>query len=96
MSKVALEVESSVKEWRDCAEEGSEEAGTGRGMFRKFSPSEDLKNLSLVKSSTVRGLRGKLQEQFPALEDPEALELVLPKKEKLSHAKTCGGGGSVQ
>jgi hypothetical protein len=59
-------------------------------MFRKQSEANDLKNVALCKSSTIRNLRAKLCEQYQWLNDtPSALDAVLSKKAKLSHAKTC-------
>lgn len=52
-------------------------------MFRKFSPSESITGQNLVKSSVARGIRGKISDQYPWLDENEVLDALLPKKEKV-------------
>mmetsp|Transcript_22843 Transcript_22843/g.58133 ORF Transcript_22843/g.58133 Transcript_22843/m.58133 type:complete len:182 (-) Transcript_22843:255-800(-) len=53
-------------------------------MFKKFNPS-DLSTTNNLKSSAIRGIRGKLADQFPKLE--EYLDDLLPKKEQILQGK---------
>lgn len=51
-------------------------------MFKKFSR-EDVNNISQVKSSVARGIRSSVCEQYPWLEQSNAIDAILPKKEPL-------------
>ena len=53
-------------------------------MFRKL----DVAKLDQTKSSVARGIRGKIAEQFPQLEDEEVLDELIPKKCTMNIAKT--------
>jgi PUA domain protein len=37
-------------------------------MFRKFTPSENVSGVNQLKSSVQRGIRAKIGEQYPQLE----------------------------
>ncbi|KAK9480628.1 PUA-like domain-containing protein [Lipomyces japonicus] len=50
-------------------------------MFKKFTAREDVNSKTNVKSSVQRGLKTKLVEQFPLLED--VIEEIVPKKSQL-------------
>ncbi|KAJ1786346.1 translation machinery-associated protein 20 [Coemansia sp. RSA 2399] len=54
-------------------------------MFKKFNLSETMSGQNPVKSSTVRGLRGKLVEQFPGIS--AHIDEILPKKVNLVQVK---------
>ena len=45
-------------------------------MFRKL----DVAKLEQTKSSVARGIRGRIAEQYPQLEDEEVLDELIPKK----------------
>lgn len=47
-------------------------------MFKKFSEDDSVSSCSQVKSSVMRGIKGKLLDQMPLLED--VLDDLLPKK----------------
>lgn len=49
-------------------------------MFRKFTPGENVSGLNQIKSSVQRGIRAKIAEQFPQLEDEGVLDELMPKK----------------
>ena len=53
-------------------------------MFKKFVP-EDVSGQSQAKSSVARGIRTKILEQYPSLED--YIEDIIPKKAPLHIAK---------
>jgi len=53
-------------------------------MFRKL----DVAKVEQTKSSVARGIRGKIAEQFPQLEDEEVLDDLIPKKCQMTIAKT--------
>lgn len=57
-------------------------------MFRKFAPGENVSGLNQIKSSVQRGIRAKIAEQFPQLEDEGVLEELMPKKCTMNIAKT--------
>lgn len=48
-------------------------------MFKKFDPAEDIIGTQQLKSSVQKGIRTKLIEQYPHLE--EYMNEILPKKE---------------
>jgi PUA domain protein len=54
-------------------------------MFKKFDPAEHVSGVNNVKSSVQKGIRARLLEQFPHME--EYLEQVVPKKEPMRIAK---------
>mmetsp|Transcript_19632 Transcript_19632/g.66799 ORF Transcript_19632/g.66799 Transcript_19632/m.66799 type:complete len:186 (-) Transcript_19632:124-681(-) len=54
--------------------------------FRKFDPDEGM-GQNLVKSSVARGIRAKIAEKYPYLEENEILDELLPKKEKMMVGK---------
>ena len=57
-------------------------------MFRKFAPGENVDpKLQQLKSSVQRGIRTKIAEQYPQLED-EVLDELIPKKCVMNIAKT--------
>lgn len=64
-------------------------------MFKKFSREEGFSSLNQVKSSVQRGVRGKIAEQFPYLEDHGILEQLMPKKIPIFLAKLPGHLGMV-
>lgn len=49
-------------------------------MFRKFTPGENVSGAQQLKSSVQRGIRAKIAEQFPQLEDEGVLDELMPKK----------------
>ena len=58
-------------------------------MFRKFAPGENVDpKLQQLKSSVQRGIRGKIAEQYPQLEEEEVLDELIPKKCVMNIAKT--------
>ena len=56
-------------------------------MFKKFVI-EEVGNVSQVKSSAQRGIRGKIAEQYPMMD--ETLEDIMPKKQPMMLAKWYG------
>ena len=54
-------------------------------MFRKL----DVAKLEQTKSSVARGIRGRIAEQYPQLEDEEVLDELIPKKCVMTIAKTA-------
>ncbi|KAK9455691.1 PUA-like domain-containing protein [Dipodascopsis uninucleata] len=50
-------------------------------MFKKFVAKDDIHTQTNVKSSVQRGLKSKLVEQFPKLED--VIDEIIPKKSQL-------------
>lgn len=52
-----------------------------RNMFKKFQAKESVSGVSQVKSSVQRGIKSKLVEQFPAIDD--YIVQILPRKEPL-------------
>eukprot|EP01099_Mayorella_cantabrigiensis_P000489 TRINITY_DN1228_c0_g2_i1.p1 TRINITY_DN1228_c0_g2~~TRINITY_DN1228_c0_g2_i1.p1 ORF type:complete len:183 (-),score=35.80 TRINITY_DN1228_c0_g2_i1:318-866(-) len=54
-------------------------------MFKKFSSKESVTSHSQVKSSVIRGIRSKILEQYPSIE--EQIDDILPKKTPLIVAK---------
>eukprot|EP00123_Amoebidium_parasiticum_P000304 comp10740_c0_seq1/m.5388 comp10740_c0_seq1/g.5388 ORF comp10740_c0_seq1/g.5388 comp10740_c0_seq1/m.5388 type:complete len:183 (-) comp10740_c0_seq1:21-569(-) len=50
-------------------------------MFKKFSKEESVSGITQTKSSVQRGIRQKILEQYPNLED--VIEEILPKKSPL-------------
>jgi len=54
-------------------------------MFKKFNSGEHVTGVNNVKSSVQKGIRSKLLEQFPNMED--YLEQIVPKKEPMRIAK---------
>ena len=58
-------------------------------MFKRFTVAEGVNSQNLVKSSVQRGIRGKIAEQYPTLEEGGVLELLMPKKDKMVVAKWC-------
>jgi len=53
----------------------------------RFDEKEQLIGVNNVKSSVQKGIRSKLTEQFPFIED--YLEQIIPKKDPLRIAKWC-------
>ncbi len=45
-------------------------------MFRKL----DVQKLEQTKSSVARGIRGRIAEQYPQLEQGDVLDALIPKK----------------
>mmetsp|Transcript_11589 Transcript_11589/g.15772 ORF Transcript_11589/g.15772 Transcript_11589/m.15772 type:complete len:185 (+) Transcript_11589:197-751(+) len=64
-------------------------------MFKKFTPEESISALNQAKSSVARGVRAKISEQYPYLEDNELLDVLLPKKSATFMAKCAGHLGMV-
>ena len=54
-------------------------------MFRKL----DVAKLEQTKSSVARGIRGRIAEQYPQLEDEDVLDELIPKKCVMTIAKTA-------
>lgn len=54
-------------------------------MFKKFDEKEHVSGVTQLKSSVQKGIRAKLLEQFPHLED--YMNQILPKKENLRVVK---------
>jgi PUA domain protein len=54
-------------------------------MFKKFDEKEQLTAVNNVKSSVQKGIRAKLLEQYPYLDD--YLEQIVPKKDPMRIAK---------
>ena len=54
-------------------------------MFRKL----DVAKLEQTKSSVARGIRGRIAEQYPQLEDEDVLDELIPKKSVMTIAKTA-------
>ncbi|KAI9495976.1 PUA-like domain-containing protein [Zychaea mexicana] len=54
-------------------------------MFKKFSFSENIAGQSQLKSSVQRGIRAKLQEQYPGLDS--VMEELMPKKTPIIQIK---------
>ncbi|KAI9270660.1 PUA-like domain-containing protein [Phascolomyces articulosus] len=54
-------------------------------MFKKFSFQENIAGQSQLKSSVQRGIRSKLQDQFPALD--HVMDELLPKKTPIVQIK---------
>ena len=52
---------------------------------KRFDEKEQLSGVNNVKSSVQKGIRSKLMEQFPFIED--YLEQIIPKKDPLRIAK---------
>ncbi len=69
-------------------------------MFRKL----DVQKLEQTKSSVARGIRGRIAEQYPQLEQGDVLDALIPKKAVMTIAKTpekncvivVDGGGSMR
>eukprot|EP00803_Ostreobium_quekettii_P004873 evm.model.scf_1630.3 EVM.evm.TU.scf_1630.3 scf_1630:4901-7295(+) len=59
-------------------------------MFKKLGKEEHISNLNQVKTSVVRGIRGKVCESYPWLEETGVIDVVLPKKEPVMLAKCQG------
>mmetsp|Transcript_35200 Transcript_35200/g.56554 ORF Transcript_35200/g.56554 Transcript_35200/m.56554 type:complete len:186 (+) Transcript_35200:180-737(+) len=57
-------------------------------MFRKFTPSENVSGVNQLKSSVQRGIRAKIGEQYPQLEQEGVLDELMPKKCTMIVAKT--------
>jgi PUA domain protein len=53
-------------------------------MFRKL----DVQKLEQTKSSVARGIRGRIAEQYPQLEQGDVLDALIPKKAVMTIAKT--------
>mmetsp|Transcript_17528 Transcript_17528/g.56523 ORF Transcript_17528/g.56523 Transcript_17528/m.56523 type:complete len:88 (-) Transcript_17528:499-762(-) len=58
-------------------------------MFKKFTKDEHVSAFNQVKSSVQRGIRAKIGEQYPYLEDNDLLDELIPKKEPMIIAKWC-------
>ena len=56
------------------------------GPFRKFGLS-DVSSQNSVKSSVQRGIRAKVCELYPSLEETCAIDVIMPKKEQGNIAK---------
>lgn len=54
-------------------------------MFKKFDDKEDVSGIVQMKSSVQKGIRNKLSEQYPYIED--YIDKILPKKESLKIVK---------
>ncbi|XP_003391993.1 PREDICTED: malignant T-cell-amplified sequence 1-like [Amphimedon queenslandica] len=54
-------------------------------MFKKFSHLEDVTGQNQAKSSVVRGIRSKVIEQYPSIE--QYIDDILPKKEPVTVIK---------
>ena len=48
----------------------------------------DVSKLEQTKSSVARGIRGRIAEQYPKLEDDDILDALIPKKSTMTIAKT--------
>ncbi|QDZ18350.1 PUA domain-containing protein [Chloropicon primus] len=59
-------------------------------MFRKFSKQESVSSFAQVKTSVQRGIRAKIVEQYPMLEEGGTIDVLIPKKENVVIAK-CEG-----
>mmetsp|Transcript_23820 Transcript_23820/g.28758 ORF Transcript_23820/g.28758 Transcript_23820/m.28758 type:complete len:186 (-) Transcript_23820:567-1124(-) len=64
-------------------------------MFKKFSREESVSSLNLAKSSVARGVKAKIGEQYPYLEENELLDVLMPKKAPMYLAKCQGHMGMV-
>mmetsp|Transcript_12804 Transcript_12804/g.24315 ORF Transcript_12804/g.24315 Transcript_12804/m.24315 type:complete len:185 (+) Transcript_12804:223-777(+) len=64
-------------------------------MFKKFSREEGFSSLNQVKSSVARGVRAKIAEQYPYLEENGILDELIPKKTPILLAKCPGHMGMV-
>ena len=53
--------------------------------FLRFQAKESVSGCTQCKSSVQKGIRSKLKEQYPAIEDH--LDVILPKKEPLMVVK---------
>jgi len=56
-------------------------------LFRKFSRDDSVSSMSKIKSSIQRGIRAKICEAYPILEESGAIDVILPKKEPMIIAK---------
>lgn len=56
-------------------------------LFRKFSKEESVSSQSQIKSSMQRGIRAKICDSYPYLEESGAIDVILPKKEQMQVAK---------
>ena len=54
-------------------------------MFKKFDEKESVQNVNNIKSSVQKGIRNKLLEQMPHLEN--YLDQIMPKKDPMKMAK---------
>mmetsp|Transcript_38723 Transcript_38723/g.65195 ORF Transcript_38723/g.65195 Transcript_38723/m.65195 type:complete len:185 (+) Transcript_38723:244-798(+) len=59
-------------------------------MFKKFTREESISGLNQAKSSVARGVKGKIADQFPYLEENGILDILLPKKTPMHLAKCPG------
>jgi PUA domain protein len=50
-------------------------------MFKTFNPKTDISGQTILKSSVQRGIRAKLIEQYPNIE--QHIEEILPKKQNM-------------
>ncbi|KAL7678143.1 hypothetical protein ACOME3_004371 [Neoechinorhynchus agilis] len=60
----------------------------GVGLFKKFSPKENVSNSTQMKQSDVKKLRHRLAEDYPYF--VPYLDLVVPRKETHRHLKCSG------
>uniref|UniRef100_A0A061S4R9 PUA domain protein n=1 Tax=Tetraselmis sp. GSL018 TaxID=582737 RepID=A0A061S4R9_9CHLO len=56
-------------------------------LFKKFSKDENVSSMSQIKSSVQRGIRSKICDQYPFLQDSGVIDQILPKKEAMIVAK---------
>jgi len=54
-------------------------------MFKKFEAKDNISNMTVAKSSVVRGMKAKICEMYPSI-DPY-IDQILPKKESLKIVK---------
>lgn len=59
-------------------------------MFKKFTREEGISNLNQVKTSVVRGIRSKVCDSYPWMEETGVIDVVLPRKEPVMLAKCQG------
>ena len=59
--------------------------------FAKFSEAS-VSGMNKAKSSVIRGIRQRICEQYPYLEDSGAIEEIMPKKADVVLAKASAGG----
>lgn len=54
-------------------------------MFRRFAPAEDVSSVTTLKSSTVRGIKRGICDQYPSLEP--FIDDIIPKKDDVKEGK---------